>query len=322
MTKQETMKPVLLNKKCIHEIASEIISNLGVKRLVAVWIYKSRVAGTSKNTGDVDIWIQIPEEYAGKTQELQKKLGELRLPQLDYSKPTSKSGWRSPYPLLMFRSEEKHLALNFGDDSWGLPLDIHIGCEVPPKPKKYEGFSPESFMEKLVLMDRKAMDFVKQKFGNETIIGAEVGVWKGDNAVNILENMPNVRLLYLVDPYPDRRPKSKDWRPFKAIAKKKLAPFNSRIRWIHKEFEVCTTKDIPDPLDFIYIDGDHSYEYVKQDIALAVQLVKKGGIIGGHDFGWGRPDGVGRAVEEYCERNNISYSEEGGDWWFINAYSL
>lgn len=147
------MKPVFLNKKRIHKIASEIISKLGIKKLVAVWIYKSRVAGTANETSDVDIWIQIPEEYAERREELQKQLGKLRLPQLDYTKPTSKSGWRSPYPLLMFQSKEKHLALNFGDVLWGLPLDIHIGCGFPPKPKKYESYPPEAFLKLLINED-------------------------------------------------------------------------------------------------------------------------------------------------------------------------
>lgn len=165
-------------------------------------------------------------------------------------------------------------------------------------------------------MNRKAMDFVKEKFGNQVIVGAEVGVERGFNALDILQNMPNLRLLYLIDPYPDLRPKSYDWTPFKAVGKKNLAPFNNRIQWIYKEFEVCTIQDIPDPLDFIYIDGNHSYEYVIQDILLSAKLVKKGGVIGGHDFA--RGNGVKKAVDEYSAKNNVPYNHEGGDWWFIN----
>ena len=36
--------------------------------------------------------------------------------------------------------------------------------------------------------------------------------------------------------------------------------------------------------DFIYIDGLHTYEAVKQDIELYLPKLKKGGIIGGHDY--------------------------------------
>jgi len=45
-----------------------------------------------------------------------------------------------------------------------------------------------------------------------------------------------------------------------------------------------------DHLDFLFIDGDHSYEGVKQDFLMYGPLVKKGGIIALHDIhpvkGW------------------------------------
>ena len=36
--------------------------------------------------------------------------------------------------------------------------------------------------------------------------------------------------------------------------------------------------------DFIYIDGIHTYDQVKKDIQNYLPLIKKGGIIGGHDY--------------------------------------
>ena len=50
-------------------------------------------------------------------------------------------------------------------------------------------------------------------------------------------------------------------------------------------------------IDFIFIDGDHSYEACKADIAAWAPLVKKGGVIAFHDFG-SRADGVTRAIFE------------------------
>ncbi len=37
-------------------------------------------------------------------------------------------------------------------------------------------------------------------------------------------------------------------------------------------------------IDFIYIDGDHSYAGVKRDVELFIPKVKNGGFIGGHDY--------------------------------------
>jgi cephalosporin hydroxylase len=45
------------------------------------------------------------------------------------------------------------------------------------------------------------------------------------------------------------------------------------------------------PIDFIFIDGDHHYEGVKQDFEMYSPLVRKGGLVGFHDTIYG--DGPG-----------------------------
>lgn len=49
--------------------------------------------------------------------------------------------------------------------------------------------------------------------------------------------------------------------------------------------------------DFIFLDADHSYEGTKRDIELALEHIKPGGIIAGHDYRKCWP-GVMRAVDE------------------------
>ena len=64
---------------------------------------------------------------------------------------------------------------------------------------------------------------------------------------------------------------------------------------------------LPDAyLDFIYIDGDHSYNGVKIDIELAKKKVKKGGFICGHDYTSQFP-GVIKAVDEFCSNYKTSF---------------
>jgi predicted O-methyltransferase YrrM len=66
------------------------------------------------------------------------------------------------------------------------------------------------------------------------------------------------------------------------------------------------------PLDFVYIDGDHGYEAVINDITNYSSKVRPGGIIAGHDY-WGRMLDkylrVGPAVKLYVKAYNI-------DPWF------
>ena len=54
---------------------------------------------------------------------------------------------------------------------------------------------------------------------------------------------------------------------------------------------------VPGPIGFVFIDGDHSYEAVKADIAAWMPRIKPGGFLAGHDYGDAHP-GVKRAVLE------------------------
>lgn len=49
--------------------------------------------------------------------------------------------------------------------------------------------------------------------------------------------------------------------------------------------------------DFIYIDGDHSYEGIKRDLELYLPKIKQGGVVAGHDYHNQWP-GVMKAVNQ------------------------
>ncbi len=66
--------------------------------------------------------------------------------------------------------------------------------------------------------------------------------------------------------------------------------------------------------DFIYIDANHTYEYVKKDIELWYPKLKNGGMMAGHDYDpcW---EGVVRAVNERFEDD---FYKEGHSVWVHN----
>ncbi len=74
-------------------------------------------------------------------------------------------------------------------------------------------------------------------------------------------------------------------------------------------------KNIEDnTIDFIYIDGNHQYSSVKEDLENWYPKIKLGGIIAGHDYGWPT---VRRAIDEIFNNtppNNIFID---GSWCFI-----
>ena len=62
-------------------------------------------------------------------------------------------------------------------------------------------------------------------------------------------------------------------------------------------------------LDFVFIDADHSYEAVKNDILHWYPKVKVNGMIGGHDE---MHEPVSRAVKEIFGEYNVI-----GNCWYI-----
>jgi len=61
-----------------------------------------------------------------------------------------------------------------------------------------------------------------------------------------------------------------------------------------KQETLNKTKEIfnNDEIDFLFIDGDHTYNGVKQDYEMYGPLVRKGGIIAFHDIGLNEEGGV------------------------------
>lgn len=162
--------------------------------------------------------------------------------------------------------------------------------------------------------------------GRTNLVGCEVGVSEGINAHGILNEL-NIKKLYLVDCYtiftiksPGCETSQADIDRDKAKARERLAPWESKLTWLEKMSDEVTAEDIPPgSLDFVYIDGGHSYETVKRDLELFYHKVKMGGLFAGHDFD-NPGTGVRQAVEEFCESHKISHLQAflgDTDWWII-----
>ena len=148
---------------------------------------------------------------------------------------------------------------------------------------------------------------------------AEVGVWKGDNAQRLCEIL-DISKLYLIDPYDEydeySEAKSNAERLSRAEmeARRKLAEYPF-ITWI-TDYSDSAIEKIDDRLDYIYIDGNHSYEFVKADIENYYELLADDGIIAGDDIHF---TGVAQAVSEFAVERNLQPHIEFGspDWYFI-----
>jgi len=159
---------------------------------------------------------------------------------------------------------------------------------------------------------RPMIKYVKSMGGTQ-LVGVEIGVAEGVNAENILKTLSIAR-LFLIDPYiPYFDRYSRIPEPFLPLAKKRLEKYSDKIVFIKKPSKEAK-KLVPNCLDFVYIDGNHSYDFVKEDIEMYYPKVRKGGVIGGHDFITAKI-GVCRAVIEFVCEHELELHGVASDWW-------
>jgi len=168
-------------------------------------------------------------------------------------------------------------------------------------------------------LPRPSTLIAKKIFGKKPLTIVEIGSFEGLNALTILKTL-NVKKLYLIDPweeYMEYDEKEKNQRTLnKAFikCKKRLADYKDKVSFI-KKYSNEAIKDIPSQIDFIYIDGNHAYDYVKKDMKLFFPKIKKGGLFAGHDIA--SCEGVTRAFIEFVYKNKLKPNILNCDWWII-----
>lgn len=162
---------------------------------------------------------------------------------------------------------------------------------------------------------RPSTEIMKELFNRKLIRGAEIGVERGRNSENILKEL-NIEKLYLIDVWTYYEGIYIVWSLQNYNQVRRKFRNDKRVEII-KDFSENAVNNIEDnSLDFVYIDANHKYEYVYQDIHLWFPKVKKGGLIGGHDICI--PDVI-RAVREFCSYKDIKFQTEIPDWYFIKS---
>lgn len=168
---------------------------------------------------------------------------------------------------------------------------------------------------------------VGRKCPGRPLVGVEVGVNRGENAKNMLNNL-KIKKLYLVDYWHDY--KGCDWHNYKEGVRfterdyvsnyefclENLKSFSDRTIFI-REKSMDAVGFIRGLVDFVYIDCKHfPYDFVMSDILAYFPLVKVGGFLGGHDFGVNKTTVVGYAVMDFAREFDIPLTTNGVDWWF------
>ena len=173
----------------------------------------------------------------------------------------------------------------------------------------------------------------------EGTVGAEIGVWMGNTSINFAKKNPAE--LHLVDswsiePYKESTEhgsyenylkrysnvcggsteeqfQAKYDQVYESVVNKFKGMPNVYIHRMSSDKWFDQRKD--NSLDWIYVDGDHSYEGCLRDLENAFRVVKSGGLILGDDYQWpfqkhGK-DGVTAAVKYFVNKNKLQLNHEG-----------
>ena len=148
--------------------------------------------------------------------------------------------------------------------------------------------------------------------------GAEIGVGSGKNAYNLCSRIPDLHLI-CIDPwrgYAEYLETSRGVRHLEET-KKRLNGFN--VTYLQK-MSLEALSDVEDgSLDFVYIDANHAFDYVVQDIIAWSKKVREGGVVSGHDYNPGNKRGVVEAVDAYTKAHSIKpwyLDDERATSWF------
>lgn len=184
------------------------------------------------------------------------------------------------------------------------------------KGRKY----PPKFLAKGDYLEVKKMRWdvlIEHIKKNNLRTGLEIGAGYGLTSYMILANT-RIDFWKVIDPfksydeYLDRMNDDDEINEMKKNTYKLLQTFikKDRCRVIEEFSENYTPEEM---VDMVFIDGNHSYEYVKMDIEKYYPYAKT--FFGGHDID--RPD-TARAIHEKADEKGVIVKEVGidGVWYF------
>jgi len=156
----------------------------------------------------------------------------------------------------------------------------------------------------------------------------EVGSWLGRSAalmgVEIINSKKDIE-FYCIDPWIDGGPDLRNTKHYKQLTRPPFELFTENTRPVAhvitplQGMSVEMAAHFEDgTVDFLMLDGDHSYEAVKADIEAWMPKMRKGGIISGDDYLW---PGVKKAVQErWTEGVNVVVKKRDPDYLKSASY--
>lgn len=138
--------------------------------------------------------------------------------------------------------------------------------------------------------------------------GIEIGVGEGYSANLWCEAVPGLKLVG-IDPYiGGGSRKQRRYDRYRAKAGQLTEKWDFEL-WVMESLE-AVDKFEDESVDFVQIDGNHTFDLVVQDLIQYTPKVRKGGLILLHDYCAFRRGGVVKAVDAYTHCHRI-------DPWYV-----
>lgn len=165
--------------------------------------------------------------------------------------------------------------------------------------------------------------------GKKDLVGVEIGVGRCVHSLALLDHL-DIKELHMID------------LNVPTGTNGKAAMDDPRTIFSHGD-SLKLSRQLPDELDFVYLDASHDYMWVLSEIGICLPKLKRGGVLAGHDF---EQIGVATAVMtlkcnlwrhikqkptinvESCLDEHPGYPKEyletgfPLDWWYVNDYDL
>jgi len=139
----------------------------------------------------------------------------------------------------------------------------------------------------------------------------EIGTYSGASAIQLVTNAPDA-LLFSLDLAPEDSPSLPTTVVDRVlIGRHQFAQLDSRIRRLYGDSATFDFSPFHRRVDLFFIDGAHSYEYVRNDTMKALECVHGGSVIAWHDYGRCGVNGVSRWLHEFRQGREL-YRVPGG----------
>ncbi len=92
---------------------------------------------------------------------------------------------------------------------------------------------------------------------------------------------------------------------FEAV-KDLLKKFEKNVHLIQGNSNKVLKKIDMSKIDYVFLDGGHEYNTVKNDLENCIEVIKKGGTVLCDDYNLGSAPGVKRAIDEFVLKNKLN----------------